>query len=318
MSARVKTAIMLTLVFVVFMGLGIWLPWIPVILFGLIFLYSATEVYEALRRRLRPLALTPVLIGTSIGFAPIYIWIVFHRLSGWHAMPLRSANLDQNLVSNNAWLTSMCWLLALGLALYAFIFLLFSLISVIVQVLLRGPAYLPNAIASSFVAIFLSLPIACVCLFMYAIPNGWRWLLAIVLTASVTDISAYYAGKYLGRKKLLPAISKAKTVEGMLAAILLSGLIMGFFFVLIMRGSLPQHKSFASNFLFGLLFGIVLSLACQLGDWMCSTIKRWCELKDFSKTFPGHGGMLDRFDSLTFALPVGLFLSYLYYIIEHS
>ncbi len=317
MSARVKTGIIIALVLLVFIGLGIWLPWMPLILFSIVFLYSATELYEALRRRLRPLSLAPVLVGTIIGLAPIYIWVVFHRLSGWHAMPLRSANLDQNLVSNNAWLTSMCWLLGLGLAVYAFAFMIFSMISIFVQVLLKGPAYLPNAVATSFASVFLSFPLACVTLYMYAIPNGWRWLVAVVLTASITDIGAYYAGRYFGNRKILPSISKAKTLEGMLAAILLSGIVMGFFFTFIMRGALPQHRAFSSNFLFGIVFGVLMSLACQVGDWSCSSIKRWCELKDFSKTFPGHGGMLDRFDSFTAAFPVGLFLAYLYYIIEH-
>lgn len=317
MNVRMKTGLLISLVIAAVALVSIWLPWVMLLATGLIFLYSATELYEALRRRLRPLPLTPVLLGTALGFSPVYVWIVFRRLSGWHAMPLRTANLDQSLVNNNAWLTSMCWLLALGLAVYAFLFFLFSMLNIVIQLLIKGPAFLPNAVATSFAALFLSFPLASSVLFMYAIPNGWRWIVAVILTAAATDVSAYYAGRFFGQRKILPSLSKNKSLEGTLSALLFSGIVMAFYFAFVMRGGLPQHKGFAMNFLFGIGYGILLSFSCQLGDWICSGIKRWCELKDFSKTFPGHGGMLDRFDSYTFGLPFGLFAAYLYYMIEH-
>ncbi|MDO5733163.1 MAG: phosphatidate cytidylyltransferase [Eubacteriales bacterium] len=316
MSTRVKTALVMALAMIICLLPAIWLPWFPVIGFTVIFVFCALELYQALGRRLRPLALLPIIVGTLTGLSPIYIWIAYRNLTGWHALPLYSASFDQALVNNNAWVTSMCWLFGLGMALYAFVFILFSLLSNVTQTLLRGPAYLPNAVATSFAGLFLSAPLASVCLYMYAIPNGFRWLLAVLFSAVITDTAAYYMGRFFGRKPIVPNLSKAKTLEGFLSALFINAIIMGLAFAFLMRGSLPQFTTFSANFLFGIGYGLVMSLVCQLGDWTCSAIKRFCELKDFSKTFPGHGGMLDRVDSLTFGLPFGLIAAFFYYMIE--
>ncbi len=67
------------------------------------------------------------------------------------------------------------------------------------------------------------------------------------------------------------------------------------------------------HLLFALIGGVVLSLASQLGDWLASVIKRRVGIKDFGKLLPGHGGILDRFDSAFFTMPITLLLAILYW-----
>lgn len=125
------------------------------------------------------------------------------------------------------------------------------------------------------------------------------WLPFVVSWSS--DSLAYLTGLAIGKHKLAPAISPKKTVEGSvggLAGGMLGCFIFGLFFM-------PEH-------IFPLtLMGLTGSLVSQLGDLTASLIKRKVGIKDFGKIFPGHGGILDRFDSILFAGPlVYVFLSY--------
>lgn len=117
------------------------------------------------------------------------------------------------------------------------------------------------------------------------------WL--IFITAWGTDTLAYFSGYLFGRKKLCPSISPKKTVEGAIGGTLGSmviSLIFGYFF-------LREHL-FAV-----LLIGILGSIMAQIGDLSASSIKRHIGIKDFGNIMPGHGGVLDRFDSILFAAP---------------
>ena len=115
----------------------------------------------------------------------------------------------------------------------------------------------------------------------------------LVLITSVTDIFAYTTGKLIGRTRLAENISPQKTVEGFLG-----GLIMGTF-----AGILYFLTVINANieFLHILIITMSLSIMGQIGDLIFSQIKRYYGEKDFSNLIPGHGGILDLFDSLIFA-----------------
>lgn len=118
------------------------------------------------------------------------------------------------------------------------------------------------------------------------------WL--IVLTAFGTDVMAYFTGYLLGKHKLCPKISPKKTIEGsvggIVGSIVLSGLF-GYFFM-------PQV--IVHCLIIGLLGGIV----SQFGDLTASIFKRKMGIKDYGNLIPGHGGILDRFDSVLFTGPM--------------
>ncbi len=131
--------------------------------------------------------------------------------------------------------------------------------------------------------------------------HGMYYVLVAVFSAWVADAGAYFAGTFFGRHKLCPEISPKKTVEGALgglvvnvAFIMLSGLIVA---QGIYGGTVDAH--YLPLFLVG-FFGSPISI---LGDLSFSLIKRSCHIKDFGQVIPGHGGVLDRFDSVIFTAP---------------
>lgn len=123
---------------------------------------------------------------------------------------------------------------------------------------------------------------------------------AILVGACFTDTFALFGGKFFGKRKLAPKISPKKTVEGSVSGIVGSVLMMmifGFIVTLI-------DKDIAANYLYLALLGVVTSVFAQVGDLSLSAIKREAGIKDYGNLIPGHGGILDRLDSIIFVSPV--------------
>jgi phosphatidate cytidylyltransferase len=148
-------------------------------------------------------------------------------------------------------------------------------------------------------------------------PAGPAWggalMLAFPLVLTwISDSGAYFGGRAMGRRKLIPTVSPAKTVEGALsglAACIVAGALWS---VLLFDGVLGLGTGAA----FGALGGALLSVAAQVGDLAESLLKREAGVKDSGHLLPGHGGLLDRFDSLFFTIPtayafLGLLLPWL-------
>ena len=128
--------------------------------------------------------------------------------------------------------------------------------------------------------------------------NGRLYVLLPIITTFVSDSGAYFAGKFLGKKKAFPHVSPNKTVEGC-AGGLLANIVFMMLYALIL--TLCGIKV---NFGIMAIYGLIGNIATQLGDLAFSFVKREYGIKDYGNLIPGHGGMLDRFDSLTFAAPV--------------
>ena len=124
-------------------------------------------------------------------------------------------------------------------------------------------------------------------------PNRVWNLFLVFLAAWGTDIFAYFVGTFIGKHKLIPEISPKKTVEGSVGAIILDiGAFILFGFIV----SLATDVS--ANYLILALSGLLLSVISQLGDLIASLIKREHGVKDYGNILPGHGGIMDRFDSV--------------------
>ena len=133
------------------------------------------------------------------------------------------------------------------------------------------------------------------------IERGFLYLIFVVLGCAVNDVAAFMIGKIFGAHKLAPQISPGKTVEGGLGGLILSTVILEIFAAI-----LTQHTGVQVKYGLLTLYLILSSIIGQFGDLAMSVIKRSAGIKDFGNLLPGHGGILDRFDSLLFAAPFAM------------
>jgi phosphatidate cytidylyltransferase len=134
-------------------------------------------------------------------------------------------------------------------------------------------------------------------------PGGVLLVFPLVITWA-SDIGAYFVGRAIGGRKLLPSVSPGKTVAGAIGGLVTSMIVS----LLYARLLLAPGASLGFTPWGALLFGGLISVAAQVGDLFESLIKREGGIKDSSRIIPGHGGILDRFDSLIFVLPVAYLL----------
>jgi phosphatidate cytidylyltransferase len=125
-----------------------------------------------------------------------------------------------------------------------------------------------------------------------------------ILLTWTTDVGAYAFGRAFGKKKLIPSVSPGKTVEGALGGLGLTIVIC----LLYVRFILMPYAQLGLTIQGAVLFAIVVSVAAQTGDLAESLLKREAGVKDSSRILPGHGGILDRFDSLLFVMPISYLL----------
>lgn len=128
--------------------------------------------------------------------------------------------------------------------------------------------------------------------------NGKLLLVLLFIAAWAPDSLAYTIGSFLGKHKLFPEISPKKTVEGFVGGIL--GGILG----TVIYGILLTVNDYKIDWLIFVLLGVIGAVAGSLGDLFFSYLKRHFKIKDFGNLLPGHGGVLDRFDSVLFVLPI--------------
>jgi phosphatidate cytidylyltransferase len=145
--------------------------------------------------------------------------------------------------------------------------------------------------------------VASIHLGMHIAPGGVLLVFPLVVTWA-SDIGAYFVGRTIGGRKLIPSVSPGKTVAGAVGGLVTSMLVAWAYahWVLVPVAQLGFTPWGA------LLFGTLISAAAQVGDLFESLIKRESGMKDSSHIIPGHGGILDRFDSLIFVLPVAYLL----------
>lgn len=144
--------------------------------------------------------------------------------------------------------------------------------------------------------------------FMYhmMLMNGTKYVWLVYIIAFGSDTFAYFTGKFFGKRKLYPEVSPNKTVEGAIGGIIGSTILSMIFFNYL--GYLSINKYF-----YIIIFSISASVFSMAGDLTASKIKREFGIKDFGRFLPGHGGIMDRFDSVLFVAPsmyyfVSLFL----------
>lgn len=153
-----------------------------------------------------------------------------------------------------------------------------------------------SSYARMLMGLFVLLPAWLGLNWLVILPGGQWLVILVILTVACADIGAYFAGRTFGRRKLAPQVSPGKTFEGFAGGVLLVLAINGTIIAL----NPSQHQLWLQ----WSLIAFATALASVLGDLQESMVKRHRGVKDSGTILPGHGGILDRIDSLTAALPV--------------
>ncbi len=136
---------------------------------------------------------------------------------------------------------------------------------------------------------------------------GTLTMLLIFICAWATDTSAYFAGRFFGKHKLIPRVSPNKTVEGSIGGIIGAAAVCVIYFLIahkISPSGFNMLRNVNSYYIFVAIYGVLGGLLSQAGDLAASAIKRDSDIKDFGWIFPGHGGFMDRFDSVMYIAPI--------------
>jgi phosphatidate cytidylyltransferase len=127
---------------------------------------------------------------------------------------------------------------------------------------------------------------------------GKYLILVAVVGPWISDSGAYFTGRFFGRHLLFPNLSPKKTVEGAIGGLVVTMVAVGYF----------THEFLDFGLIEAALWGMAISILSQAGDLFESILKRILDLKDLGRALPGHGGILDRIDSLLFTAPAVYYL----------
>ncbi|MEG0074643.1 MAG: phosphatidate cytidylyltransferase [Eubacterium sp.] len=172
------------------------------------------------------------------------------------------------------------------------------LITVFCFEILNGKTDIYRGMASVFGLIYIPVMFGYLLLFEN-IKSGVYYLWMVFIIAFATDTAAYFVGRAIGKRKLAPKISPKKTIAGAIAGIITAAVMMILYGLILKFGFQIELP-----FYYYAVAGFIGSIAGQCGDLTASMIKRKMEIKDFGRCLPGHGGILDRFDSILFIIPL--------------
>lgn len=170
-----------------------------------------------------------------------------------------------------------------------------TLLAALTARLFRGAeGFIRDVAASALIIAYIPMLGVFVPLLMGA-PDGARRMLVVLICVIASDTGAYATGVTLGRHKMAPAISPSKTWEGFAGGVVFAGAV----------GAAAGSLLLGAPWWVGAVLGVPVSVAATIGDLVESLLKRDSGLKDMSDFLPGHGGIMDRLDSMLVAVPVG-------------
>ena len=199
-------------------------------------------------------------------------------------------------LSVDSWLVTMACI-AFAIVLYLMAILVFS----------KGKLEVSDVAISSFISFYITIGFSSLVLLHDCFENGSIIYILVFVGAWITDIFAYFCGRFFGKHKLIPEVSPKKTIEGSIGGTLFSGIAFVLFGIIVKALNFDIGQTHLLQF----VFGIVAAVVAQIGDLSMSALKRKYGIKDFGKLFPGHGGVLDRFDSIISVSTVLLILNIL-------
>ncbi len=188
------------------------------------------------------------------------------------------------------------------LAVIAAVLFIYMYYLMVLAVISKGTKSIMDMALVFLTTAYISIGFASV-LMLRDLPHGQFLYLLVFIGAWVTDGAAYFVGRAIGKHKLIPDVSPKKTVEGAIGGSIFCALSF------LAYGLVVAHFSDSTvNAVEIIIAGLIISVISQFGDLIASLIKRHYGIKDYGKIFPGHGGVMDRFDSIISIAPFLLML----------
>lgn len=223
---------------------------------------------------------------------------------------LRVYALDKSRFAWAAYITTILYYLLLVLDKKDLIMPLIILYLLVVLALyvFAFPKFKDGAVMQTFLSFFyVSVMLSYVYQIRDITPHGLVYVILIYVSSWGNDTCAYLVGRKIGKHKMAPELSPNKSVEGAIAGILGSGVFGAVFGVIFCRFILDGTMQIPIILIFAVI-GALGAFPAIIGDLAASAIKRNNDIKDYGNLIPGHGGILDRFDSIIFTAPIVYYL----------
>lgn len=243
-----------------------------------------------------------LLLGETAFSVAMGLVIIFMLYEAYGALTKNCA------VKASGYITSLLLMAGVFLGYTELALVLAIVIAMIIMVFTHGKADYKEIFSTQLMTVYVTL-------FMSFIPALYREMgiavMAIIfIIAWGSDTAAYFCGTFLGKHKLIPNVSPKKTVEGAVGAVIITALLCVLYAYILDKCEYPLLKVSPQtiDYIMYALIGFVASALSQLGDLAASAIKRDAGIKDYGWIFPGHGGFMDRFDSVMFIAPIVYYL----------
>ncbi|HHU54146.1 MAG TPA: phosphatidate cytidylyltransferase [Clostridiaceae bacterium] len=295
MKTRVITALIFGFIMGIFIIPGFWSVHFTVPLLVVIGVLASGEFSTVLRKiNLKFNRIN--LMSYNLAFVPGYFYLLLSGNEVYSPQDIRvkAIELGPKILAD----IDKALLIKL-LMIYTIVIMILSLFSLFHPILKNGPSGLRQGVLNIAAGLYVSLPLFAGFLLLYILPAGWYLFVLAITTPWVCDSAALYCGMFWGKKKLAPLISPNKTFAGFYGGII-GTVIMYILLLVFIIPSLFKIEINLATLIFVTVFAVVIAILTQIGDLLASAIKRHCEIKDFSNLMPGHGGIMDRFDSTYF------------------
>ena len=173
----------------------------------------------------------------------------------------------------------------------------------------KGKISVDDIFAAFTTSFYIAFAFACWVL-IRARDGGMYLLMVTIWLPLISDIFAYFTGYFFGKHKLIPDVSPKKTIEGSVGGMVFCGVGCIVFSIVIC--SINGQAIDAFLFIRMFAVGLICSVISQIGDLIMSVVKRRYDVKDYGRLFPGHGGVLDRFDSVMAVAPIVMLLTFFF------
>ena len=200
--------------------------------------------------------------------------------------------------------------LTTALASYLLVVVMIAFASIVIPSVVRPDGnHLLDGLVTAATILYITFPLFCLSAVAMLAENGWYYMVPALFAAWISDTMAYFSGVTLGKHKIVPHISPKKTWEGCIGGALGCALVVMLYFDIVIYNVCGITMNLFVFSVLSFFLGFIMSVMSQLGDWLASLVKRRVGIKDYGTIFPGHGGMIDRFDSAFFTIPTGVLLA---------